>query len=71
MKEIIDNLLVIASLIAVVISMFLFVTTCIGVVLWFMGLFGVGIYDLIKLIVYMIGSIVLFIVENKIIEGEI
>lgn len=71
MKEIIDNLLVIASLIAVVISMFLFVTTCIGAVLWFMGLFGVGIYDLIKLIVYMIGSIVLFIVANKIIEGEI
>lgn len=71
MKEIIDNLLVIASMIAAVISMFLFVTTCIGVVLWFMGLFGGGIYDLIKIIVNMIGSIVLFIVASKIIGDEI
>lgn len=71
MKEIIDNLLVIASMIAAVISMFLFVTTCIGVVLWFMGLFGGVIYDLIKIIVNMIGSIVLFIVASKIIGDKI
>lgn len=56
MKEIIDNLLVIASLIAVVISMFLFVTTCIGVVLWFMGLFGVTGGDVLRLIGLTLGT---------------